>query len=466
MKNSLPERAPKSQTGTEEIFEQVAYGLLSVPEAAKAMKLSIRQFYRRLAAWKRGKAADPPHGNKGRPPSNRLPDDIRLKIIELAVTKYQDFPPTLLTQHLVKNEGIKVSKETVRKILRELSPQASEQGLRRAGHFLRRRRSRFGELVQIDGSPHRWFGPGQKECSLIAFIDDATGRIAAAGFFPSETAAGYMTVLLQYIRAHGIPLALYSDRHGTFRALAQGRSKNVEGTQFQRVCDKLQIEQIFAQSPQAKGRIERLFKTLQGRWPHEFRVMGIEDMATANQRMDELIRDFNQRFGIDPREPLSANCAVAEESMPEIERICAWWHERVLSKSLSVSFGGSILQLKNASARKFELMGKKVSVIEYPDGRAPEMVYRDARGKEHLLCFEARKRKTLERTEYLESSKTIDACLDRIIEKEDLRPNGFVMKLECEMAEAKRRQAQRKERDQKARELEEKLKQRKNRSGK
>ena len=464
MKNSLPEKVPGSKVSAEEIFGQVVYGLLSPPEAAKAMKLSVRQFYRRLAAWKRGEASEPPHGNKGRPPKNRLPGDVRLKIIELAATKYQDFPPTLLAQYLGRHERIKVSKETVRKILRELSPQASEQSLRSAGHFLRRRRSRFGELVQIDGSPHRWFGSSQEECALIAFIDDATGRITAAGFFPTETATGYMTVLLQHIRAYGIPLALYSDRHGIFRAVAHERAKNDGGTQFQRVCDRLQIEQIFAQSPQAKGRIERLFQTLQGRWPHEFRVLGIKDPATANQRMDELIRDFNQRFGIDPRESQSANCAVDEESMPEIERICAWWHERVLSKSLSVSFGGSILQVKNAGDRKFELVGKKIYVVEYQDGRAPEMVYRDGQGKEHLLCFEARKRKTLERAEYFESSKTVNACLDRILEKEGDRPNGFVTKMNREIAEAKQRRQWRKELDQKARELEEKMKQRKNRS--
>lgn len=438
-----------------DIFNQVVYGLMSVRTGARRLGLSPRQFYRRLSEWKKGGSATPTHGNKGRIPVNRIPDEVRQKILEFAATKYSGFPPTLLTQYLNEHEGIRVSKETVRKLLKAFDPEYSERGTREGSHPLRRRRTRHGELVQIDGSPHNWFGDEARPCTLIAFIDDATSAIGAAGFFPTETAEGYMTVLLQYIKAYGIPLALYSDRHGIFHATRGGSSSE---TQFQRVCESLGIELILAKSPEAKGRVERLFRTLQQRWPLEFKVLGIKDMATANERMSEFIQDFNNRYGIEPRNPESADCLVAEESMPDVELTCSTWHERTMSKSLTVSFNGQILQVLKAEGRRFELIGKKVYVIESLDRKKQSLCYINAEGKKFLLTYEARERKTLERIECFETSKTVNARVDEVVEKDADKKNRFIEFHNKEAQRAVERKARREERDKKAKELEEKMK--------
>lgn len=244
------------------------------------------------------------------------------RIIEFIRGKYQGFPPLLLAQYLQDHEGIKVSKETVRRILKALNPDVSEEQHREAGYFLRRRRARFGELLQVDGSPHHWFVDDSALYCLIAFIDDATGMITSAHFCPTETAKGYMIALVGYIRKYGIPLALYGDHHSIFKKTLSTLDSAGE-TQFRRACDQLNIELIYALSPQAKGRVERLFKTLQGRWPLEFRAQGIKDIDTANKRLPEFIAEFNARYAIEPQNAEDANCPVANKDMPQVEHICA-----------------------------------------------------------------------------------------------------------------------------------------------
>ena len=155
-------------------------------------------------------------------------------------------------------------------------------------------------------------------------------------------------------------------------------------TQFRRACDQLNIELIYALSPQAKGRVERLFKTLQGRWPLEFRAQGIKDIDTANKRLPEFIAEFNARYAIEPQNAEDANCPVANKDMPQVERICALWHERILSKSLTVSYGKCLLQVINAEGSRLELMGQNVYLVEYPDERPPvESVVKNALNRDN-----------------------------------------------------------------------------------
>ncbi len=180
---------------------------------------------------------------------------------------------------------------------------------------------------------------------------------------------------MDYIQKYEIPLALYSVHHSIFKQTTSILDSDGE-TQFRRACDQLNIELIYALSPQVEGRVERLFKTLQGRWPLEFRAQGIKDIDTANKRLPEFIAQFNLRYAIEPRNAEDANCPVAIKDMPEIERACALWHERTLSKSLTVSYGKCILQVMNAEGRKLELMGQTVHILEYPDNRKPEMLFK------------------------------------------------------------------------------------------
>ena len=455
MQNKVQAVYKPSETEQLAVYKSLSVGLISVSDAATRLGISRRQMYRRIAAWNANNGKPPRHGNAGRPAGNRLPTEVRNKIVELSETKYFQFPPQLFTQYLNENEGIKVSKETVRRILRETVPDITEQKMREAGHMLRRRRSRFGELVQIDGSPHQWFVSDPRYYCLIAFIDDATGRLTAAHFFPTETARGYFATLLEHIQQHGIPLALYSDRHSIFR---QTRPEAVdEETQFKRACDQLGIELIYALSPQAKGRVERLYKTLQNRWPLEFRVHGVTDMETANKRMPEFIDDFNRRFAVPPRNSEDAHSKVDRCQLPLIERICAYWHERVVSKNLTISYDGFLLQITKAEGRMYELIGQTVYVIEYPTESPLEVHFRDSEGNGHLLHYKTLKKKTLESVEYLETSKTIDARMDKIVDEALHGPNSFVERHYKEAADGIQRKARKAKRDEAAKALQEKM---------
>lgn len=160
--------------------------------------------------------------------------------------------------------------EAARKLIKQAFPNDQEKQKTAWERPLRRRRGAFGELIQIDGCPHYWFGLDNPPACLIGFIDDATSRITAARFFPTETSEGYMIVLLEHMRKYGIPVALYSDRHSVFTSNRDKFSRRESRTQFSRACNALGIDLILAQSPNAKGRVERMFRTLQCRWPLSF----------------------------------------------------------------------------------------------------------------------------------------------------------------------------------------------------
>lgn len=445
------------QEDPDNLFRLLSYGLISAAEAAKALGISTRQVYRRLQAWNANGGKLPPHGNAKRVPVNRTPDETRERICKLISEKYYEFPPSLLSQYLWEHEDIRVSRETLRKLMKTLTPNLTEKEQRERGHLLRRRRSRRGELIQVDGSPHRWFLLDPHNYCLIAFIDDATGMITAASFCNTETAEGYMKTLLSHIKKYGIPLALYSDRHSIFKQNGPGRDPDGE-TQIRRICDELGIELIYALTPQAKGRVERLFGTLQGRWPLEFRVQGITNIDEANKRLPQFIADYNSRFSVEARSAEDAHSPVSDEQMPQIERICATWHERVMSKTLTVSFHNCILQVVKAQGMKYELIGQTVYVIEYPDNRPFELLYVSSNGKQILLYFETRIKKTLEPAEPAEeTSKTIDAKLDKLVDEAMHQPNPFVERHYKEAQKAKEKKVERAKRDEAAKMLEEKI---------
>lgn len=454
---SITAKDAKSPEYLENLYQLVTYWQIHLSVAAKELGISKRQLLRRLRAWRSNGPKSFVHGNTGRPAPNRLPQETKNRIIEFIRGKYQGFPPLLLAQYLQDHEGIKVSKETVRRILKALNPDVSEEQHREAGYFLRRRRARFGELLQVDGSPHHWFVDDSALYCLIAFIDDATGMITSAHFCPTETAKGYMIALVGYIRKYGIPLALYGDRHSIFKKTLSTLDSAGE-TQFRRACDQLNIELIYALSPQAKGRVERLFKTLQGRWPLEFRAQGIKDIDTANKRLPEFIAEFNARYAIEPQNAEDANCPVANKDMPQVERICALWHERILSKSLTVSYGKCLLQVINAEGSRLELMGQNVYLVEYPDERPPEMLYKPRGGPWTQLIYQARQKKTLEPVVSLEeTAKTIDARVESVVKNALNRDNPFVSRHYKQATKDKERKEKKAQKIKEANKLEEKV---------
>ena len=183
--------------------------------------------------------------------------------MRLLKEKYEDFGPTLAAEKLLELEGIAVSRETVRQLqIGEKLWKPKRRRVRRVFQT-RERRPRFGELIQIDGSPHAWFEDRGPRCTLIVFIDDATSRLTALRFVPAETTRAYLETLRDHVLAHDCPLAFYSDRHGIFRVNAKDAQSGDGKTAFGRMCDRLKIEPIQALTPQAKGRVERANQTLQ-----------------------------------------------------------------------------------------------------------------------------------------------------------------------------------------------------------
>ena len=242
------------------------------------------------------------HGNTGKEPHNKIDSSTREKILGVMQQESLRQMPYSLAVRYLRYEGLEVSAETLRRLLKD--DPVLQQERKNALHPLRRRRAQFGELIQLDGSPHHWFGPQRDRACLMAFIDDATSRITAAQFAPTENSLTYRELIEQHVWRYGIPLAFYSDRHSIFTPVGDRRTlrRNYQLTDYERVCRYLGIETIYARSPQAKGRIERLNQTLQGRWPYQFAYEGITDIEQANANIDRFIEQYNEEFSVQARE--------------------------------------------------------------------------------------------------------------------------------------------------------------------
>jgi hypothetical protein len=227
-------------------------------------------------------------------------------------------------------------------------------------HSPRERRARRGELVQIDGSHHDWFEGRAAKCCLIAFIDDANGQVLGARCNPTETTQAYFDVLRNHVQAHGIPLALYSERHSIF---TKHDLEDATPTQFERTLLQLGTQ---AYSPQAKGRVERLFRTLQDRLIKAMRLERVNSIDQANAWLDAYVQAHNRRFAVSAREPQDAHLTYSA-SDEALQHICALHHQRQLSTQLSCQFEGSVVQIhpEQAHAPKGR---SKVDIVEFGDG--------------------------------------------------------------------------------------------------
>ena len=286
----------------------VEAGKITLEEAAAKIGRSYRQTKR---IWKRVREEGVQgviHGNSGKPSNHRTPEELRQKVLELSQGRYGEFNDTHFTEMLTERERIGLSRETVRKIRRQagMGPKRKRRPLR---HRKRReRKAQEGWMVLWDGSPHPWFGPDHPPCCLMAAIDDATGAILAARFFPFEGTEGYLWLLRQIVTRYGIPISIYQDRHGSLKrnddhwTLEEELAGRQEPTQVGQALRNLGIQPIFALSPQAKGRIERLFGTLQDRLGAELALAQITTLQQGNDFLPPFIRRFNHRFAIAPRQ--------------------------------------------------------------------------------------------------------------------------------------------------------------------
>jgi transposase len=263
--------------------------------------LSVRQIKRLKKRMREDGEAALAHANRGRPSHRRLPDAVLERVLRLARGTYAGFNDHHLCEKLVEREGIALSRETLRRLLRKQGL-GSPRKRRAPAHRQRRVRSaQLGELVQLDGSPHDWLEGRGPQLTALGMQDDATGKILAAQFFPSETAFGYLCLLRQLLRRHGVPLAFYGDHSGIFVrndehwTVEEQLAGKRQPTQFGRALEQLGVTFIAAHSPQAKGRVERLWGVLQDRLTSELRLAKAANIDSANAVLRKFITDYNRR---------------------------------------------------------------------------------------------------------------------------------------------------------------------------
>lgn len=303
------------------VLTKVIAGEVEVAEAAGLLGLSERSIWRLKRRFGKEGPAGLVHGNRGRVSSRRVDEATRQQVQALARGRYDGANDSHLAELLAEAEGITLSRVSVRRILRAAGI-ASPRRRRSARHRSRRdRMPQAGMLLQTDGSRHDWLLDRGPRLTLVAAIDDATGIITGATFREQEDAAGYLTVLRDTIRRHGVPLALYRDRHGIFETpkampltLEEQLVDRRTPTQFGRALAELGIVSIAAQSPQAKGRIERAWGTFQDRLVIELRLAGAIDLATANRVLARFVLRFNRRFAVPAANPGARLADVARRS--------------------------------------------------------------------------------------------------------------------------------------------------------
>ncbi len=334
-------------------------------EAAHQLKLSVRQVRRLMKRYCLGGIAGLVSKHRGRVGNRQYSEAYKAQIKEWVAKEYADFGPTLAAEKLYERQGLVVNKETLRQWMVEWGFWEAKRHKQVVLHQQRERRGQYGELVQIDGSPHDWFEGRREKCCLLVFIDDATSELLHLRFEESETTLGYFRGLRAYIQEHGLPLAWYSDKYGVFRVNLPDVKTGGE-TQFGRACRELGIKLICASSAQAKGRVERVNATLQDRLVKELRLRGISDMETANAFLPSYRVEHNQRFGVKPRSEINGHCEalLSEEALGIVLSIQS---DRTLSKNLEFSFKGVTYQIKTKTTG-YRLRHAKVRVCEGLEG--------------------------------------------------------------------------------------------------
>jgi transposase len=359
----LMSRAELSRVDT---LARVVRGELPVAGAASLLGLSGRQVFRLLGRFRSEGAAGLASRRRGRPSNRRLPDAVREAALALVREHYADFGPTLAAEKLAERHGVRLSRETLRHWMAEAGLWVPRKARRGRVHQPRHRRDCPGELVQIDGCEHAWLEDRGPPCTLLAFVDDATSRLMHLRFVPSESAFAYMAATRAYIEAHGKPVAFYSDKHGVFRVNRPDAARGDGMTQFGRALHELDVEIICANSPQAKGRVERAHKTLQDRLVKELRLAGVRSVEAANAFLPAFMADYNARFAKEPR--LAKDLHRPPAPHDDLDEALTWREERTVTGSLTLHYNKVLFLLEPTELAR-GLARKRVTVHEFPDGR-------------------------------------------------------------------------------------------------
>jgi transposase len=366
-----PERIELSQRERDrlKVLDQIEQGYLSQVEAAQRLRLSDRQV-RRLQVRVRAEGdRGLIHHLRGRPSNRKIPERLRKHILTGLQRRYADFGPTLAAEHLAQ-DGLSVSRETVRRLMAAAGLWQARRRKVKAVHLWRERRAAFGELVMWDSSPYRWLEDRGPACHLILMIDDATSHLWGR-FAEHDSTQENFRVLEGWLRRWGRPLSYYTDKDSLFvinRPVQLGEQLRGQGplTQIGRALGELGIESILAHSPQAKGRIENAFGTLQDRLVKEMRLAGVQNLAQANDYFQLVFVPFwERRFAVTPRSSQDAHRRLEREH--RLEEILSWRATRVVTSDYTVSWDGRRWGVPREQVRA-GLRGAKVEIERRLDG--------------------------------------------------------------------------------------------------
>lgn len=345
------------------IIEQVIEKRLTQQQAAEHLGLSVRQIRRlkkrRIEEGERGLC----HRSRGRPSNRRIAPVRKEQILALYNQQYAGFGPTLAAEKLSERDQIAISDETLRLWL-AAEGVAYPSRKRRPHRRWRARRAQFGELLQMDGSHHDWLEGRGPHCVLMAYIDDATSRVYAR-FYAYEGTYPAMDSFRRYLRRYGVPLGVYLDKHSTYKSTAKQTEEEQRldvkpMSQFQRSLAELGVEVIHADSPQAKGRVERLFRTFQDRLIKEMRLEKIAGIEEANRFLEGYLPLYNRRFGVVAAKPGELHRAAPPAR--ELDRILCIKSERVLRRDWTLSYEGKLYQIEE------RIRAERLCVEERLDG--------------------------------------------------------------------------------------------------
>jgi len=348
------------------VLRDVDAGRMTAGAAAAVLGITERQIYRLLKAYRRDGPSGLVSARRGKPSNRQSPEPMRNHAMRLIREYYTDFGPTLAAEKLSEVHQVEFSRETLRRWMMADGLWLDRKHRLRPVHQPRDRRPCHGELVQIDGSKHWWFEARGPQCTLLVYIDDATGQLMHLRFVASESTFDYFAATRVYLEAYGKPVAFYSDKHSVFRINRPGAVGGDGMTQFSRALNELNIDIICAHSPQAKGRVERANQTLQDRLVKELRLAEVDTVEAGNALLPAFMADFNKRFAKIPRDPTNLHRPLAETD--DLTKLFAWREDRMVSNSLTLQFD-NILFVLEPTEFALGLRRKRVTIADYPDGR-------------------------------------------------------------------------------------------------
>jgi len=324
------------------VFEDLRNGKIKQKDAAKILDLSIRQIKRKLKEYRRFGAISLIHKRRGKPSNNHNKENKIKQAVDLVSEKYHDFGPKFAAEKLLEIHKIKINHETLRlRMIKEGLWKPKVKKINR--HYLRERKESLGEMAQVDGSPHHWFEDRGPACTLLGFIDDATSRILHLEFAANESTATLMKSTKKYLLDYGRPVALYVDRGGVYKVNLHNEDEE-KITQYKRALDEIDINLIWTRSPQAKGRVERLFETLQDRLVKELRLQGISDIDSANQFLkSEYIDKHNAMFAVAAKNEIDLHRQIEDY---DLDQIFCLKEKRHINCDMTVRYKNSWFQLE------------------------------------------------------------------------------------------------------------------------